>query len=100
SFPTRKYFPLVGVSKAPKICINVDLPEPDGPIIATNSPVSILKLTPWRALKKTSPSRYDLVTIFTLIMWCGVYQLSNVRVVEQYHRRPYSHPVPQIDLGQ
>jgi len=41
--------PDVGVSRAPRMCIKVDLPEPDGPMMATNSPFSILKLTPARA---------------------------------------------------
>ncbi|OGK68500.1 hypothetical protein A2334_01370 [Candidatus Roizmanbacteria bacterium RIFOXYB2_FULL_38_10] len=39
--PSSKYSPEVGRSRAPKICIRVDLPLPDGPIIATNSPLFI-----------------------------------------------------------
>lgn len=35
------YFPLVGVSRQPSIFISVDLPDPDFPMIATNSPSSI-----------------------------------------------------------
>ena len=45
----RWYVPLVGLSKHPMIFIKVDLPEPDGPIIATNSPLSISSETPLRA---------------------------------------------------
>jgi hypothetical protein len=37
---------LVGWSRQPSMFINVDLPEPDEPMIATNSPVSIRRLTP------------------------------------------------------
>ena len=33
----------------------VDLPEPDAPMMATNSPSSIEKLTPRRASKAASP---------------------------------------------
>ena len=28
------------------MCMNVDLPEPDGPVTATNSPASMERLTP------------------------------------------------------
>ena len=36
--------------------IAVDLPEPDGPMMATNSPRSIDRLTPASALTRASPS--------------------------------------------
>ena len=35
--------------------MNVDLPEPDGPITATNSPVRISVVTPRSARTLTSP---------------------------------------------
>ena len=38
SWPSRKYWPEVGRSRQPRMCISVDLPEPDGPVTATNSP--------------------------------------------------------------
>jgi len=38
NFPSSQYSPLVGMSSAPRICIRVDLPDPDGPIMAANSP--------------------------------------------------------------
>ena len=42
------------------IFINVDLPEPDGPMIATMSPSLMVTVTPCRATTSTSPMRYIL----------------------------------------
>ncbi len=53
--PSMKYSPEVGVSKAPKICIRVDLPEPEGPMMATNSPSFTEKVTPFKACVEASP---------------------------------------------
>ena len=36
-------------------CMNVDLPDPDGPITATNSPRPMSRLTPRRAFTVKSP---------------------------------------------
>ena len=36
--PASQYSPVDGVSRQPRRFMNVDLPEPDGPITATNSP--------------------------------------------------------------
>ena len=44
NFETRTS-PVVGVSAPSSSRMNVDLPEPDGPIRKTNSPLSILTLT-------------------------------------------------------
>ena len=38
--PARLYVPAVGRSRQPMMFISVVLPEPDGPMIATYSPVS------------------------------------------------------------
>ncbi len=35
SVPASSYRPCVGLSRQPRMCISVDLPEPDGPMIAT-----------------------------------------------------------------
>ena len=47
--------PEVGVSINPIILSVVDFPEPDGPEIETNSPLSIEKLIPFTASTKTFP---------------------------------------------
>ena len=49
--------PCVGESRQPRICINVDLPLPDGPMIEINSPLSISSVTPSSARISSSPSR-------------------------------------------
>src|SRR3546814_13305900 len=41
--------------------ISVDLPEPEGPITATKSPVSMSRLTPFSARKAVSPDPNVLV---------------------------------------
>src|SRR5438045_3645001 len=44
------------------MCINVDLPEPDGPMIATNSPPLIRNDTSRNASTSSEPARYVLPT--------------------------------------
>jgi hypothetical protein len=39
---------------------NVDLPEPEDPMIETNSPSSILSETPFRTCSELFPVLYDL----------------------------------------
>ena len=41
SSPSIRMLPLVGLSNPPKRCSSVDFPQPDGPMMATNSPFSI-----------------------------------------------------------
>src|SRR5262249_22241626 len=50
--------PLVGWSRQPMVFIIVDLPEPDGPMMATNSPRAMSSDTPRRACTSMSPSVY------------------------------------------
>ena len=57
-----RYEPVVGRSRQPRIPSSVVLPEPDSPMIATNSPSSTAKLTPRSACTSTSPARWDFVT--------------------------------------
>ncbi len=49
--------PEVGRSRQPRMFMSVDLPEPDGPITATNSPAPIVRSTPSSARTSTSPVR-------------------------------------------
>ena len=48
--------------------ISVDLPEPDGPMMATTSPASTRSDTPRRADTSTVPILYSLATSRTSIM--------------------------------
>src|SRR5262249_57287081 len=56
--------PVVGASRANSSGMNVDLPEPDGPIRKTNSPLSILTLT------SSSAGRAD--ALYFLLTWSRV----------------------------
>src|ERR1700709_1257698 len=58
--------PCVGVSSASSRRMNVDLPEPDGPMRKTNSPLSILRLTLSSAGR--ADCLYCLVTLSRLII--------------------------------
>jgi hypothetical protein len=37
--PRMEYVPTVGLSRHPMMFMSVDLPEPDAPMMATNSPL-------------------------------------------------------------
>src|ERR1043165_8869850 len=71
SSPSRKYWPDVGRSRHPAMCMNVDLPEPDGPVTARNSPRSTSRFTPRSARTSTSPTTY-VFTRFLTEMTCGI----------------------------
>ena len=58
SLPFSRYVPLLGVSRQPMRFISVDFPEPDGPMIATNSPRSMSTDTPLSAWTDSAPMRY------------------------------------------
>src|SRR5687768_15317327 len=65
SLPSSRYSPLVGRSRQPRMCMSVDLPEPDGPVTATNSPFSTSMFAPRRARTVTSPTMYVLTRSLT-----------------------------------
>ena len=50
SWPATVMEPESGTSSAPSMFNNVDFPEPDGPIIDTNSPSAIVRFIPFNAL--------------------------------------------------
>ena len=54
--PVDKIEPLVGVSRQPRVFNSVDLPEPDVPMMVTNSPSVMEKETPRRAWTVSSPT--------------------------------------------
>src|SRR5215216_219841 len=66
SVPSTSTWPELGVSTPPRMCSRVDLPEPEEPTMATNSPFSTLKLTSSRALTCVSPFPYTFERLFTL----------------------------------
>src|SRR5882757_2030171 len=62
SWPASRYVPVVATSRQPRMCISVDLPDPDGPMIATYSPCSIESYTPRNASTSIAPVLYTLRT--------------------------------------
>ena len=55
SVPARWYVPEDGRSRQPMTCMSVDLPEPDGPTMATNSPSRTWMSTPASACTWVRP---------------------------------------------
>ncbi|EWS57245.1 hypothetical protein Y695_04884 [Hydrogenophaga sp. T4] len=47
---------MVGTSRQPSVFIAVDLPDPLGPMMATNSPCWMSRSTPFKAWKAVLPS--------------------------------------------
>src|SRR5208282_667522 len=65
--PASQYFPALGESKHPMRFISVDFPEPEGPMMATYSPLRICRSTPLRACTFSEPISYTLVRASVLI---------------------------------
>src|ERR1700722_8421417 len=65
--PASQYLPELGESRQPIKFISVDLPEPDGPMIATYSPLRISRSTPFRARTCSAPISYTLARSSVLI---------------------------------
>ena len=55
SSPSMNTWPDVSVSSPAMQCIRVDFPDPDGPMMAVNSPVPKEASTPSRARTSASP---------------------------------------------
>src|ERR1700731_1654043 len=60
--------PEVGGVRPPRMLKRVDLPEPEEPTTAMNSPLATWRSTPRRAWTSTSPTRKVLVSCWTLMM--------------------------------
>ena len=56
SWPAISTVPEVGLSSPARMCMSVDLPEPEGPITAVSSPEGISSETPRSASTAVSPS--------------------------------------------
>src|SRR6478672_3256648 len=66
--PSSEYVPEVGVSRQPRIDISVDLPDPDGPMSARNSPRSTARSIPRRAWTATPLDPYVFVSACVSMM--------------------------------
>src|SRR5207302_4269845 len=67
SLPASQYFPELGESRQPIKFISVDLPDPDGPMMATYSPLRISTSTPRNACTCSAPISYTLASDSVLI---------------------------------
>src|SRR2546428_4570409 len=56
--PFSQYCPCDGVSRQPIRFIKVDLPDPEGPVMATYSPRRTSNDTPWSACTFSAPMSY------------------------------------------
>jgi hypothetical protein len=55
-WPAISTLPEVGLSSPARMCISVDLPDPDGPMTAVNCPGGTWMVTPWSASTQESPT--------------------------------------------
>src|SRR5438477_8987058 len=62
STPSRENRPRDGTSRQPTMFMSVDLPDPEGPMMATNSPRSTRRSTAVRAVTSSLPLPYVLPT--------------------------------------
>src|SRR5260363_359316 len=61
--PANPIMAELGGSRQPRIFISVDLPEPEAPMIATNSPAQILSVMLFSATASLSPDAKRRVTL-------------------------------------
>src|SRR5581483_6041704 len=84
--------------------MSVDLPEPEGPTIATLSPASIARSTWLNATKMPSPEGYSRRTPLSSMSGMGVSSVSSQRAARiLIHRRvgsPDHHPFPGFEPRQ
>src|SRR6266567_2391691 len=78
--PSSAYVPEVGVSRHPRIDISVDLPDPDGPISARNSPRSTVRSMPRRAWTATPLDPYVFISpVVSMMDFIGFDLLGGLR---------------------
>src|SRR5471032_914899 len=66
--PSMRTSPSLACSKPAMIFISVDLPQPDGPTMATNSPSAMSRLTPPTTGSDTLPdTKFFLIPLTTIL---------------------------------
>src|SRR4029078_1706645 len=83
SAPSTRTVPRSGRSKPAMMFISVDLPQPEGPTIATNSPSSTAKLTPSITRRPPWPVENLLATPPTTILLADIAPLHGLHALEQ-----------------
>src|SRR6185503_20948097 len=76
-FAFSQYSPLLGVSRQPIRFINVDLPDPDGPMIAMYSPFGMSNDTPCSACTDSVPIWYVFQMFRIEISFDGCFPLTD-----------------------
>src|SRR5262245_983469 len=99
SVPSTSTWPELGVSTPPRMCSSVDLPEPEGPTMATNSPFSTLKLTRSMALICVSPFPYTFERLCTLRISILCLQRMSVVPLDELARRVRVRGLPDTVLA-
>src|SRR5439155_118681 len=109
SWPLSQYSPAFGVSRQPMMFISVDLPEPDGPMIATYSLRPMARSTPRSARTISPPMSYSrLIPRVTMIQrlpgtppWVPVTLSRSAVAHRERDDRHRQHVLPRIgdDLG-
>src|SRR6266404_6306156 len=82
--PFNSYRPALGVSRQPTKFISVDLPEPDGPMMATYSPRSISSETSRNAWIVSAPIWYRRETFCSRIRGMESNEWSDAVVKEKH----------------
>src|SRR5579883_781497 len=94
--PSIAISPLVGLSKPPMRLRRVDLPEPDGPTIATISDFAISREMLSRAVALRFPSKVFETPVSVIIRSLMVQEQINHdtchRNVHPYRKRPFRNP--------
>src|SRR6266702_4569266 len=72
AIPLRCTLPALGVSSPARSPRSVDLPLPDAPMIAMNSPLETVKSRPLRISTVRAPLRIDFCSPSTTIIGCGL----------------------------
>src|SRR5262249_33543750 len=83
-WPSRATAPRLGRSKPARICRRVDLPHPEGPMIATNSPSATLKSMPSSTDREPFRVGYSLHRSVTVIL-APIAQPYHVELLESPH---------------
>src|SRR5207253_5506223 len=100
--PSNAYEPSVGESRQPRIAMSVDLPEPDGPIRARNSPGSTVRSIPRSARTATPllPNVFvrDFVSMIGFIALVVLVVLLDLLLRRIFERDLVARPQPGEDL--
>src|SRR6266508_6528145 len=84
SMPSKKYSPLEGLSRQPRILSRVDFPAPEGPVIVSHSPASKRRWTSTSAwttgsLPNSRPTPFSSSTCPLVFAWLAIIRPSHIQ---------------------